>query len=94
MKIEIEKLTKSQKDIIAKIESLLDENISPLQKEVVIKDFTDRGIIITNGTLYDNIIKELMEVPGFVIFFENGLIIENRYRYKQYACTECNIIWK
>lgn len=78
MIIEIEKPTKIQREIIAKLDSIVDENVSPLQKKLIIKDFTERGIIITNGTLYNNILVELVKIPEFTVFFENGLIITRK----------------
>ncbi len=75
MKIDIEKPTIDQKDIITILEGLIKENISPLQKELVIEDYSDRSIIIVTGTIYNGTIKSLTNIIGISIFFDNGIVI-------------------
>lgn len=76
MIIDIEKLNNDQEKIISTLKELTIEKYPA--RELKIESYTDRGIRITEGTIYNEDLLGLLILSDITVFFDNGLVITKK----------------
>ena len=74
MNINIEKINRDQEKMVNILKEFAIEKYAT-QHRLKIESYTDRGIRVTEGTIYGEDILSLLSSSDLEVFFDNGLVI-------------------
>ena len=77
MIIDIEKLNRDQEKMINILKEFTIEKF-PTQHQLKIESYTDRGIRVTEGTIYNEDLFCLLSISDLQVFLDNGLVITKK----------------